>query len=101
MIVANSADLGVHKADRRFWEILRKRLELDRLRHILLIDDFGVNEQEKRRLCRLAESRETTATDDRLAESGLSGRCPGFFSLQSNSIRLCLRRNNSWMKHPG
>ena len=45
MIVANSADLGVHKADRRFWEILRKRLELDRLRHILLIDDFGVNEQ--------------------------------------------------------
>ena len=46
MIVANSADLGVHKADRRFWEILRKRLELDHLRHILLIDDFGVNEQE-------------------------------------------------------
>ena len=45
VIVANSADLGVHKADRRFWEILRKRLELDRLRHILLIDDFGVNEQ--------------------------------------------------------
>ena len=45
VMVANSADLGVHKADRRFWEILRKRLELDRLRHILLIDDFGVNEQ--------------------------------------------------------
>ena len=45
VVVANSADLGVHKADRRFWEILRKRLELDRLRHILLIDDFGVNEQ--------------------------------------------------------
>jgi FMN phosphatase YigB (HAD superfamily) len=44
MIIANSADLGVHKADRYFWEILRKRLELDRLRHILLIDDFGAND---------------------------------------------------------
>jgi hypothetical protein len=45
VIVSNSADLGVHKADRRFWEILCKQLETDRLRHILLIDDFGVNEQ--------------------------------------------------------
>lgn len=44
--VANSADLGVWKADRRFWEILRSRISLTSpLRRILLIDDFGVNEE--------------------------------------------------------
>lgn len=43
--VANSADLGVWKADRRFWEILRSRLPLAAVRRILLIDDFGVNEE--------------------------------------------------------
>jgi len=44
-IVANSADIGVHKADPRFWKILKTRLRLDVIRHILLIDDFGCNEQ--------------------------------------------------------
>lgn len=43
--VANSADLGVWKADRRFWEILTSRLPLAAVRRILLIDDFGVNEE--------------------------------------------------------
>ena len=43
--VANSADLGVWKADRRFWEILRSRLPLAAVRRILLIDDFGINEE--------------------------------------------------------
>jgi hypothetical protein len=43
--VANSADLGVWKADRRFWEILQARLPLKAVRRILLIDDFGLNEQ--------------------------------------------------------
>lgn len=42
--VANSADLGVWKANRRFWEILKSELPLAALRRILLIDDFGVNE---------------------------------------------------------
>jgi len=45
-VVANSADLGVHKADRRFWEILKVNLRLDAVRQILLIDDFGFNEME-------------------------------------------------------
>lgn len=45
-VVANSADLGVHKADRRFWEILKANLRLDAVRQILLIDDFGFNEME-------------------------------------------------------
>ena len=45
IVVANSADLGVHKADRRFWEILNTGLNMSKLRHVLLIDDFGYNEQ--------------------------------------------------------
>lgn len=45
-VVANSADLGVHKADRRFWEILKANLRLDAVRRILIIDDFGFNEME-------------------------------------------------------
>jgi len=44
-IVANSADIGVHKADLRFWEILKTGLRTDAVRSILLIDDFGCNEQ--------------------------------------------------------
>jgi len=47
VIVANSADLGFHKDDLRFWEILRNGLNLDEVRHILLIDDFGYNEQKE------------------------------------------------------
>jgi hypothetical protein len=43
--VANSADLGVWKADRRFWEILKSRLRLAAVRRVLLIDDFGFNEE--------------------------------------------------------
>ncbi len=44
-IIANSADIGVHKADRRFWEILKSSPKMEKIRHILLIDDFGYNEQ--------------------------------------------------------
>jgi hypothetical protein len=43
--IANSADLGVWKTDRRFWEILKSRLPLAGARRILLIDDFGFNEE--------------------------------------------------------
>lgn len=43
-IVANSADIGFHKVDPRFWQILRTSLNLN-TRRILLIDDFGYNEQ--------------------------------------------------------
>jgi len=44
-IVASSADLKVHKADPRFWQILKTGLRLDAVRRILIIDDFGYNEQ--------------------------------------------------------
>ena len=44
-IIANSADMGVHKADPRFWQILKTSLRLDAMRRILIIDDFGYNEQ--------------------------------------------------------
>ncbi|HPQ45081.1 MAG TPA: hypothetical protein PKZ42_12745 [Syntrophales bacterium] len=45
-IVVNSADLGVHKADRRFWEIVRNIPGLTTIRSALIIDDFGYNEEE-------------------------------------------------------
>jgi hypothetical protein len=45
IIVANSADLGVSKADRRFWEIVRRYLPLGAICRILLVDDFGAHEQ--------------------------------------------------------
>ena len=47
--IANSADLGVWKADRRFWEILKSRLPLAAVLRILLIDDFGFNEESEDR----------------------------------------------------
>lgn len=45
VVVACSADLGVHKADPRFWEILKTGLNMDEIMNVLLIDDFGYNEQ--------------------------------------------------------
>ena len=45
IIVANSADLGVHKACRPFWKIVETRLPLKALRRVLIVDDFGAHEQ--------------------------------------------------------
>jgi hypothetical protein len=45
VIVANSADLGFHKDNTRFWEILKNGLHMGGVRHVLLVDDFGCNEQ--------------------------------------------------------
>jgi len=45
-VVANSADIGHPKADRRFWEILKSNLELKTIRRVLFVDDFGHNEGE-------------------------------------------------------
>ena len=42
--IANSADLGVWKEAKRFWEILKSQLPLESVRRIFLIDDFGFNE---------------------------------------------------------
>ena len=43
-VVASSADVGAHKADRPFWEYIRETLRLDAVRSVLLVDDFGFNE---------------------------------------------------------
>jgi hypothetical protein len=45
-VVANSADLGCHKSDIEFWKTLKSDLKPGKLRRILMIDDFGFNEQE-------------------------------------------------------
>ncbi|MBU2055886.1 MAG: hypothetical protein KJ936_01190 [Proteobacteria bacterium] len=45
LFVANSADLGAWKEDRRFWESVKRELSLGVPRLIILIDDFGFNEQ--------------------------------------------------------
>lgn len=45
-IVANSADIGYLKADRRFWATLRKTCLPLPVRELVLIDDFGLNEQD-------------------------------------------------------
>jgi hypothetical protein len=45
VIVANSADIGFHKDNLRFWEILKNGLYMGGVRHVLLIDDFGCNEE--------------------------------------------------------
>jgi hypothetical protein len=44
--VANSADIGFWKVDRRFWEVLKSRFSLERVRSVLIIDDFGFNEDQ-------------------------------------------------------
>jgi len=42
--VANSADLGAHKADPLFWGKLKKCLPLGGVTAIMIVDDFGFNE---------------------------------------------------------
>ncbi|MHB8092333.1 MAG: hypothetical protein ACYDH8_12185 [Syntrophales bacterium] len=43
VIVANSADLGFWKAERRFWDLLEAQLS-GWFRSVLIVDDFGFNE---------------------------------------------------------
>ncbi len=42
--VANSADSGVHKSERRFWEIVASKRPGIKEGGVLLVDDFGHNE---------------------------------------------------------
>jgi len=44
-IVANSADVGFHKADPQFWEAVKARALPEKVTEVLIIDDFGANEQ--------------------------------------------------------
>ncbi len=45
-IVANSADIGCLKADRQFWATLRKTCLPLPVKRLVLVDDFGLNEQD-------------------------------------------------------
>jgi hypothetical protein len=45
VLVANSADMGHVKASPGFWEALKKALDLGPFSKILILDDFGYNEQ--------------------------------------------------------
>jgi len=45
-VVANSADIGVHKDDPQFWQFFKTNLRLNAVGQILIIDDFGYNEQD-------------------------------------------------------
>ncbi|MDD4998002.1 MAG: hypothetical protein PHI99_07605 [Syntrophales bacterium] len=46
ILIANSADIGFWKADPRFWEFLKKRLPPGKIQSILIVDDFGFNEEQ-------------------------------------------------------
>ena len=50
IIVANSADIGVHKDRQQFWRVIKDALQ-QKYRRILLIDDFGHNEQQGDAYC--------------------------------------------------
>jgi phosphoglycolate phosphatase-like HAD superfamily hydrolase len=45
IFIANSADIGFWKADSRFWKVLKSRFEPETVRSVLIVDDFGFNEQ--------------------------------------------------------
>lgn len=44
-VVANSSDIGAHKSERQYWITVKAALQPAQFHHILLIDDFGLNEQ--------------------------------------------------------
>jgi len=46
LFIANSANIGFWKADRRFWETVQLRLAITAIRSVLIIDDFGFNEEQ-------------------------------------------------------
>jgi hypothetical protein len=46
LFIANSADIGFWKADRRFWKVLKSRFSPETVRSVLIIDDFGFNEEQ-------------------------------------------------------
>ena len=47
LIIANSADIGFPKADRRFWRALRQTCLAVPLNKLVVVDDFGSNEQDR------------------------------------------------------
>ncbi|MCE5265529.1 MAG: hypothetical protein LLG97_18615 [Deltaproteobacteria bacterium] len=45
-VIANSADVGFWKADRCFWDALCRDPLLGKIRSLLIVDDFGFNEEQ-------------------------------------------------------
>lgn len=45
-LVANSADIGFHKASEHYWAAVKKSILPERFERLLLVDDFGANEQQ-------------------------------------------------------
>lgn len=45
-LIANSADIGFWKEDRRFWETVKLQLGIAAFQSVLVIDDFGFNEEQ-------------------------------------------------------
>ena len=45
VLVANSADLGHHKASKSFWQVVKKAQGVEALSQVVIVDDFGFNEQ--------------------------------------------------------
>jgi hypothetical protein len=63
IIVANSADIGVHKDRQQFWRIIKDALQ-QKYRRILLIDDFcNVNKVDKRQKKTVKMLREVFAAE--------------------------------------
>lgn len=45
ILIVNSADIGFWKEESRFWKILKTRLSPNKITRLLVIDDFGCNEE--------------------------------------------------------
>ncbi len=81
-IVANSADIGCLKADRQFWATLRKTCLPLPVKKLVLVDDFGLNEQDRSRYTE--ESRiENRISATRQALGGVFGKKPRVIKFQA------------------
>lgn len=45
-LVANSADIGFHKASEHYWAAVKRSILPERFGRLLIVDDFGANEQQ-------------------------------------------------------
>jgi hypothetical protein len=74
--IANSADIGYWKADHRFWKTVQSELAITAIRSVLLIDDFGFNEERGdsygKRAGVEARQQETAASIQEIFQTSLS-----------------------------
>jgi hypothetical protein len=76
-IVANSADIGVHKTEKKFWETIQANCGID-LKRVLLIDDFGANEQSSDAYAQTKEISRRRQKTIKLLENAFSARVESF-----------------------